>query len=109
MFDDYGVVSFSNGVIYDVSTGKIIVLIGVISFIVNVFIINDSIEEVDEIVKLIIGGKEVIGIIVDNDNVLVIDDVIVNNLLESIVNGIEVYDVYEVCTGNDIDFDGEVL
>ncbi len=107
--DDYGAASFSNGVTYDASTGKITVPTGVTSFTVNVPTTNDSIEEADETVKLTIGGKEVIGTIVDNDNAPVIDDATVNNLSESIANGTEVYDVHEARTGNDTDLDGEAL
>lgn len=67
--DDYGAASFSNGVTYDASNSKkITVPTGVTSFTVNVPTTNDSIEEADETVKLTIGGKEVIGTIVDNDN-----------------------------------------
>ncbi|KEH05312.1 cadherin domain-containing protein [Vibrio cholerae] len=107
--DDYGAASFSNGVTYDASTGKITVPTGVTSFTVNVPTTNDSIEEADETVKLTIGGKEAIGTIVDNDNAPVIDDATVNNLSESIANGTEVYDVHEARTGNDTDLDGEAL
>nr|WP_233269201.1 cadherin domain-containing protein [Vibrio cholerae] len=107
--DDYGAASFSNGVTYDASTGKITVPTGVTSFTVNVPTTNDSIEEADETVKLTIGGKEAIGTIVDNDNAPVIDDATVNNLSESIANGTEVYDVQEARTGNDTDLDGEAL
>ncbi len=107
--DDYGAASFSNGVTYDASTGKITVPTGVTSFTVNVPTTNDSIEEADETVKLTIGGKEVIGTIVDNDNAPVIDDATVNNLSESIANGTEVYDVHEARTYNDTDLDGEAL
>ncbi|WP_341826485.1 cadherin repeat domain-containing protein, partial [Vibrio cholerae] len=107
--DDYGAASFSNGVTYDASTGKITVPTGVTSFTVNVPTTNDSIEEADETVKLTIGGKEVIGTIVDNDNAPIIDDATVNNLSESIANGTEVYDVHEARTGNDTDLDGEAL
>ncbi|MBW3673675.1 choice-of-anchor K domain-containing protein [Vibrio cholerae] len=107
--DDYGAASFSNGVTYDASIGKITVPTGVTSFTVNVPTTNDSIEEADETVKLTIGGKEVIGTIVDNDNAPVIDDATVNNLSESIANGTEVYDVHEARTGNDTDLDGEAL
>ncbi|MEK6169396.1 cadherin domain-containing protein [Vibrio cholerae] len=107
--DDYGAASFSNGVTYDASTGKITVPTGVTSFTVNVPTTNDSIEEADETVKLTIGGKEVIGTIVDNDNAPIIDDATVNNLSESIANGTEVYDVHEARTSNDTDLDGEAL
>ncbi|HAS7589922.1 TPA: choice-of-anchor K domain-containing protein [Vibrio cholerae] len=107
--DDYGAASFSNGVTYDASIGKITVPTGVTSFTVNVPTTNDSIEEADETVKLTIGGKEVIGTIVDNDNAPIIDDATVNNLSESIANGTEVYDVHEARTGNDTDLDGEAL
>ncbi len=107
--DDYGAASFSNGVTYDASTGKITVPTGVTSFTVNVPTTNDSIEEADETVKLTIGGKEVIGTIVDNDNAPIIDDATVNNLSESIANGTEVYDVHEARTYNDTDLDGEAL
>lgn len=82
---------------------------GVTSFTVNVPTTNDSIEEADETVKLTIGGKEVIGTIVDNDNAPIIDDATVNNLSESIANGTEVYDVHEARTYNDTDLDGEAL
>ncbi|MEK6160169.1 cadherin domain-containing protein [Vibrio cholerae] len=107
--DDYGAASFSNGVTYDASTAKITVPTGVTSFTVNVPTTNDSIEEADETVKLTIGGKEVIGTIVDNDNAPIIDDATVNNLSESIANGTEVYDVHEARTYNDTDLDGEAL
>ncbi len=107
--DDYGAASFSNGVPYAASTGKITGPTGVTSFTVNVPTTNDSIEEADETVKLPIGGKEEIGTIVANDNAPGIDDATVNNLAESSANGTEVYDVHEARTGNDTDLDGEAL
>ncbi|MFG0604475.1 Calx-beta domain-containing protein, partial [Vibrio mimicus] len=107
--DDYGSATFSNGVTYDAATGKITVPAGVTSFTVTVPTVNDTVDELDETVKLTIGGKDAIGTIVDNDNAPVINNATVNNVSESIANGTEVYDVQEARTGNDTDLDGEAL
>ncbi|RAH17717.1 cadherin repeat domain-containing protein, partial [Vibrio vulnificus] len=61
--DDYGSASFSNGVTYDATTGKITVPAGVTSFTVSVPTTNDTTDEPDETVKLTIGGKEATGTI----------------------------------------------
>ncbi|TXY39049.1 VWA domain-containing protein [Vibrio cholerae] len=65
-FDRAGV-TFSNGVSYDSATGKITVPAGVTEFTVTVPTVDDTVDELDETLKLTVGGKEVIGTIVDND------------------------------------------
>ena len=77
--DDYGKASFSNGVSYDASTGKITVPAGVTSFTVTVPTTQDTIDEADETVKLSIGGKDATGTIVDNDGAPTIASVDVSN------------------------------
>ena len=77
--DDYGKASFSNGVSYDASTGKITVPAGVTSFTVTVPTTQDTTDEADETVKLSIGGKDATGTIIDNDGAPTIASVDVSN------------------------------
>ncbi|MEH8181021.1 type I secretion C-terminal target domain-containing protein [Aeromonas allosaccharophila] len=66
-FDRAGV-TFSDKVTYDASTGKITVPAGVTSFTVTVPTVNDTVDELDETLKLTVGGQDATGTIVDNDN-----------------------------------------
>ncbi|WP_336916828.1 hypothetical protein, partial [Vibrio cholerae] len=56
-FDRAGV-TFSNGVSYDSATGKITVPAGVTEFTVTVPTVDDTVDELDETLKLTVGGKE---------------------------------------------------
>ncbi|MGE6136610.1 hypothetical protein, partial [Aeromonas salmonicida] len=77
-FDRAGV-TFSDNVTYDASTGKITVPAGVTSFTVTVPTVNDTVDELDETLKLTVGGKDAIGTIVDNDDAPTIKAVAVSN------------------------------
>jgi T1SS-143 domain-containing protein len=59
--------SFSNGVTYNATTGKITVPAGVTSFTINVVTIDDTLVEADEKLTLTVGGKSAEGTILDND------------------------------------------
>ncbi|MBM5574503.1 retention module-containing protein [Deefgea sp. CFH1-16] len=65
---DYGTASFSNGVTYDASTGKITVPAGVNSFSVTLPTVDDNLVEGSETVLLNIGGQTATGTILDNDS-----------------------------------------
>ncbi|WP_275895380.1 VWA domain-containing protein [Vibrio cholerae] len=65
-FDRAGV-TFSDNVTYDAATGKITVPVGVTEFTVTVPTVNDTVDELDETLKLTVGGKDATGTIVDND------------------------------------------
>ncbi|WP_429157489.1 hypothetical protein, partial [Aeromonas allosaccharophila] len=62
-FDRAGV-TFSDKVTYDASTGKITVPAGVTSFTVTVPTVNDTVDELDETLKLTVGGQDATGTIV---------------------------------------------
>ncbi|WDL84811.1 hypothetical protein IU367_17285 [Aeromonas bestiarum] len=72
-------VTFSDGVTYDAATGKITVPAGVTGFTVTVPTVNDTVDELDETLKVTVGGKDATGTIVDNDAVPTIKDVAVSN------------------------------
>jgi T1SS-143 domain-containing protein len=59
--------SFSNGVTYDATTGKIVVPAGVKSFTISVKTVDDTLVENDEKLTLNVGGKSATGTILDND------------------------------------------
>ncbi|MGQ3170228.1 MAG: retention module-containing protein [Methylophilus sp.] len=59
--------SFSNGVTYNATTGKIVVPAGVKDFTINVVTIDDTLVEADEKLTLTVGGKSAEGTILDND------------------------------------------
>ncbi|WP_213073250.1 Ig-like domain-containing protein [Acinetobacter wuhouensis] len=63
--DDYGTPSFSNGVTYDATTGKITVPKGVESFTVTYAANTDSIKELTETVTLQVGNVTGVGSIND--------------------------------------------
>ncbi|WP_336915720.1 hypothetical protein, partial [Vibrio cholerae] len=67
------------GVSYDSATGKITVPAGVTEFTVTVPTVDDTVDELDETLKLTVGGKEAIGTIVDNDEAPTIKEVAVSN------------------------------
>ncbi|EEY44181.1 VWA domain-containing protein [Vibrio mimicus] len=77
-FDRAGV-TFSDNVTYDAATGKITVPAGVTRFTVTVPTVNDTVDELDETLKLTVGGKDATGTIVDNDAEQTIKDVVVSN------------------------------
>ncbi|WP_204356934.1 hypothetical protein, partial [Aeromonas veronii] len=77
-FDRAGV-TFSDKVTYDASTGKITVPAGVTSFTVTVPTVNDTVDELDETLKLTVGGQDATGTIVDNDAEPSIKEVVVSN------------------------------
>ena len=64
---DYSLLSFTQGVQYNASTGDVTVPAGVTRFEVIVDTIHDLIDEANETVELTVGGQSATGIIVDND------------------------------------------
>jgi len=63
--DDYEAPTFTNGVTYDATTGKITVPANVISFDVLVKTIDDGIYEESESYTITVGGKPATGTIID--------------------------------------------
>ncbi|TLT02825.1 choice-of-anchor K domain-containing protein, partial [Aliarcobacter cibarius] len=82
-------VSFTNGVTYDPTTGKITVPAGVTEFEVVVKTIDDKIIEDTESLTVKVGTSTAVGYIIDNDIAPVITDVVVNVSEEGLIDGIK--------------------
>jgi len=67
--DDYNTLSFTNGVSFDATTGKLTVPVGVSSFSVVIATTDDSIIESSETLQIVVGGQSATGTIADNDAV----------------------------------------
>nr|WP_235695694.1 type I secretion C-terminal target domain-containing protein [Aeromonas veronii] len=65
---DWGTLQFSNGVVYNSTTGKITVPAGVSSFTVTIPTVDDRLVEANETLTVTVGGQNGIGTIIDNDH-----------------------------------------
>ncbi|WP_320656315.1 type I secretion C-terminal target domain-containing protein [Aeromonas jandaei] len=65
---DWGTLQFSNGVVYNSTTGKITVPAGVSSFTVTIPTVDDRLVEANETLKVTVGNQNGTGTIIDNDH-----------------------------------------